>query len=147
MSGIESDSFIIRTFRHPQDYEQVYAIWQSAGSGIHVRRSDELEEIQKKLQRDPDLFLVAEVDGKIVGTVLGGFDGRRGMVYHLAVQKEHRFKGLGDQLMVELEHRLIEKGCIRYYLLVTYDNQEAMCFYEKRGWSRMDLHIYGKDLV
>ena len=147
MSGIERDNLSIRTFRYPDDYEHVYAIWQSAGPGIHVRRSDEPEEIQKKLQRDPDLFLVAELDGRIVGTVLGGYDGRRGMVYHLAVQAEHRLKGLGDKLMDELELRLMEKGCIRYYLLVTYDNLEAVRFYEKQGWARMDLYTFGKDLV
>jgi ribosomal protein S18 acetylase RimI-like enzyme len=147
MSGIENDNFSIRTFCYPDDYEQVYTIWQSAGPGIHVRRSDEPQEIQKKLQRDPDLFLVAEVDGRIVGTVLGGFDGRRGMVYHLAVQEGHRSKGLGEKLMIELERRLKDKGCIRYYLLVTYDNPEAVHFYEKRGWTRMDLHTLGKDIV
>jgi ribosomal protein S18 acetylase RimI-like enzyme len=147
MSGIDKDDYLIRTFRHQDDYEYVYAIWQSAGPGIHVRRSDETEEIRKKIQRDPDLFLVAELDGRIVGTVLGGFDGRRGIVYHLAVQAEHRMNGIGDKLMVELERRLKEKGCIRYYLLVTYDNQEAINFYEKRGWVRMDLYTYGKDLV
>jgi ribosomal protein S18 acetylase RimI-like enzyme len=147
MSGIDRSNFTIRAFRYPDDYEQVRLIWQSAGPGIHVRRSDEPQEIEKKLQRDPDLFLVAELDGEIVGTVLGGFDGRRGMVYHLAVQAEHRLKGLGDKLMVELERRLKDKGCIRYYLMVTYDNQEAVGFYEKRGWTRMDLYTFGKDLV
>ena len=146
MSEIEKVSFSIRTFRFPDDYDQVYAIWQSAGPGIHIRRSDEPDEILKKIQRDPELFLVAELDGRIVGTVLGGFDGRRGMVYHLAVQPEQRLNGIGDKLMTELEHRLKAKGCIRYYLWVTCDNQDAIRFYEKRGWTRMDLFTYGKDL-
>jgi len=147
MSGIDGSNLLIRAFRYPDDYEQVRLIWQAAGPGIHVRRSDEPDEIQKKLQRDPELFLVAELSGEIVGTVLGGFDGRRGMVYHLAVQAEHRLKGIGDQLMAELEHRLIDKGCIRSYLMVTYDNPDAVHFYEKRGWTRMDLYTFGKDLV
>jgi ribosomal protein S18 acetylase RimI-like enzyme len=147
MSGIEKKSFSIRPFHSPDDYEQVIAIWESAGPGIHVRRSDEPDEIEKKVQRDPDLFLVAELDGRIVGAVLGGFDGRRGMVYHLAVQADQRSKGIGAELMTELEQRLKEKGCIRYYLLVTYENQEAIRFYEKRGWTRMELYTYGKDLV
>ncbi len=75
----------IREFRYPEDYPAVYALWQNAGPGIHVRRSDEPEEIARKLERDPDLFLFAEVDGEVIGSVLGGFDGRRGMMYHLAV--------------------------------------------------------------
>jgi ribosomal protein S18 acetylase RimI-like enzyme len=136
----------IRAFRFPQDYDRVLELWRSAGEGIHVRRSDEPGEIQKKLQRDPDLFLLAEQDGHLLGTVLGGFDGRRGMVYHLAVDPQYRRLGIGEALMHELEQRLRQKGCIKYYLLVTRDNQEAMRFYEKHGWERMDLFIYGKDL-
>ncbi len=75
----------IRTFEYPEDYPTVYALWNAAGPGIHVRRSDDPDQIVSKLERDPDLFLLAELDGQVVGTVLGGFDGRRGMVYHLAV--------------------------------------------------------------
>lgn len=136
----------IRQFSFAQDYQAVLDLWESAGPGIHVRRSDKPKEIRKKLQRDPDLFLVAEIDGRIIGSVLGGFDGRRGMMYHLAVAHEQRRMGIGEALMDELEQRLRAKGCIRYYLLVTRDNQEAMCFYEARGWQRMDLYAYGKDL-
>lgn len=138
--------FILREFAFPDDYQAVYDLWARAGPGIHVRQSDEPEEIQKKLARDPDLFLVAELDGEILGTVLGGFDGRRGMMYHLAVEPAHRGSGIGRSLMQELERRLKAKGCIRYYLLVTRDNMEAIKFYENNGWQRMDLYAYGKNL-
>jgi ribosomal protein S18 acetylase RimI-like enzyme len=124
----------------------VLEIWRNAGPGIHMRRSDQPEEIARKISRDPDLFLLAEQDGVIIGTVLGGFDGRRGMMYHLAVVPEKRQIGIGAALMEELEKRLKAKGCVKYYLLVTRDNEEAMRFYEQRGWERMDLYIYGKDL-
>jgi ribosomal protein S18 acetylase RimI-like enzyme len=138
---------IIRTFVYPQDYPAVYALWGNAGPGIHLRRSDEPQEIEKKLLRDPDLFLVAELGGRIVGSVLGGFDGRRGMMYHLAVDHSNRQNGIGALLMDELERRLRHRGCIRYYLLVTQDNEAAIRFYEGHGWKRMDLFAYGKDLV
>ena len=141
------DNLIMREFQLPSDYSQVINLWQNAGSGIHIRRSDEQNELAKKLQRDPDLVLVAELSGKIIGSVLGGFDGRRGMVYHLAVEAGFRKKGLGSLLMAELEKRMKEKGCIRYYLLVTKDNLEAIRFYENTGWENMDLLIYGKDLI
>jgi ribosomal protein S18 acetylase RimI-like enzyme len=112
-----------------------------------VRRSDEAEEIRKKIERDPDLFLIAEIDGQVIGTVMGGFDGRRGMVYHLAVDQSYRQKGIGRLLMNELEKRMAHKGCIRSYLLVTRDNSEAIHFYETTGWEQMDLLVYGKDLI
>lgn len=137
----------IRQFNYPEDYAAVISLWSQAGPGIHLRRSDEPLEIAKKLQRDPELFLLAEEAGEIVGTVLGGFDGRRGMVYHLAVAQQCRRQGIAAVLMDELERRLRLKGCIRYYLLVTEDNQEAIRFYEKHGWERMDLNAYGKDLA
>ncbi|NOY98788.1 MAG: GNAT family acetyltransferase [Chloroflexi bacterium] len=148
MAAAQSNpSPLIRTFRFSDDYDAVYRLWADAGDGIHLRRSDDPDEIEKKIRRDPDLFLVAEMDGRIVGSVLGGFDGRRGMMYHLAVAHSHRGRGIGEQLMDELERRLRAKGCIRYYLLVTTDNDTAIRFYEQRGWERMDLYVYGKDLI
>ena len=138
---------ILREFCFPQDYAAVIELWNSAGPGIHVRRSDEPAEIEKKLRRDPDLFLIAEHDRRIVGSVLGGFDGRRGIVYHLAVATPYRRNGLGERLMNALEERLRAKGCLRCYLLVTRENTFAIEFYEARGWQHMDqLYAYGKDL-
>jgi ribosomal protein S18 acetylase RimI-like enzyme len=137
----------VREFRFPDDYQAVYDLWTNAGTGVHVGRSDSLQEIAKKVARDPDLFLLAEIQGRLVGTVLGGYDGRRGLMYHLAVSSEYRRQGVGGLLASELEQRLRHKGCIRCYLLVTKDNAEAIRFYEKRGWGRMDLYTYGKDLV
>ena len=137
----------LREFRFPEDYPTVLELWKNAGSGIHVRRSDEPEEIQKKLQRDPDLFLVAESDGRIVGTVIGGFDGRRGLIYHLAVDNGVRQRGIGTLLMEAVERRLKSKGCIRCYLMVAEDNENAIRFYKTRGWSDMDgIYTYAKDL-
>lgn len=139
-------TWLIREFRYPEDYRATVELWNRAGPGVHTGRSDTPEEIQKKLERDPDLFLVGEQDGQVVGSVIGGFDGRRGMVYHLAVAPECRQNGLGGALMDELERRLRLKGCIRYYLMVLYDNTDAIRFYEARGWERMELHTYAKDL-
>ena len=136
----------IRNFRFPEDYEVVYSLWEKAGPGIHLRRSDERNEITKKLQYDPDLFLVAEESGQIVGTVMGGFDGRRGMMYHMAVAQPFRRRGVGTALMEALENKFKEKGCIRYYLLVARDNLESVNFYLERGCEIMDLYALAKDL-
>jgi ribosomal protein S18 acetylase RimI-like enzyme len=137
----------IRQFRFPQDYPQVLALWSSMEKGVHVGRSDTPEEIEKKLARDPDLFLVAECEGKIVGSVIGGYDGRRGMVYHLAVDESLRGKGVGSRLMQEVELRLRAKGCLKSYLLVAEDNHDVDAFYRKQGWKHMDtVHLFGKEL-
>ena len=143
---MNENGLVIREFNFTQDYQAIIQLWSSAGPGIHLRRSDQPEEILKKLERDPDLFLVGEYAGKLVASGLGGFDGRRGMLYHLAVAQEHRRRGFARLLVNELESRLRRKGCIKYYLLVTKDNDEAMRFYDTNGWERMDLYVYGKDL-
>ncbi len=137
----------IRQFCFPEDYPAVLALWQTAGPGIHTGRSDTEAEIAKKVQRDPDLFLIAVEDEQVVGAVMGGYDGRRGMVYHLAVAPSHRRHGLGLALMEELEQRLRARGCVKSYLLVVPDNEDAIQFYEAHGWERMPLYIYGKELL
>lgn len=141
-------SVLIRSFRYPEDYPAVRVLWESMEKGVRLGRSDGSDEIEKKTSRDPDLFLVAEIDGQIVGSVIGGFDGRRGMLYHLAVAASFRAQGIASQLMTEVESRLRAKGCLKSYLLVVNDNDEAMRYYEKRGWELMDhIHLYGKDLA
>ena len=138
----------IRKFHYDADLTQVQALWESIEKGVSLGPSDSPEEIQKKLSRDPDLFLVAEEDGQIVGTVIGGFDGRRGLIYHLAVRTSFRGRGIGSRLMGEVESRLRAKGCIRCYLLVTTDNEDAMGYYQKLGWERMDYVVnFGKYLT
>lgn len=141
-------TLLIREFRYPQDYESAARLWQGMDRGVHFSRSDVPAEIEKKLTRDPDLFLVAELEGELVGTVIGGFDGRRGMVYHLAVAASHRRRGIADALMCELEKRLVAKGCIRSYLLVHAHNAEARALYEKHNWVLLeDDLVYSKDLM
>jgi len=138
--------FTIREFSFPDDYNSALELWSRVEKGVRVGRSDTPEEIQKKLSRDPDLFLVAEVDGRIVGTVIGGYDGRRGLIYHLAVSSEQRGQGLGSRLMAEVESRLQARGCLKCYLIVLDDNPGAMQFYERLGWREMkEDRLFGKE--
>jgi ribosomal protein S18 acetylase RimI-like enzyme len=136
----------IREFNLDQDYAAVLALWQASGPGVRVGRSDTRNALALKLTRDPDLFLVAEAGASLVGAVLGGFDGRRGMVYHLAVAAAHQGRGVGKALMAELENRLRARGCVKAYLLVVPDNADAVDFYQRLGWNAMPTYILGKDL-
>ena len=107
-----SSTIKIREFHFPFDYDSVYQLWGGIEKGVHVGRSDTLAEIEKKIARDPDLFIIAEADGAIIGSVIGGFDGRRGLIYHLAVAASFRGLGIGSRLMDEVEARLRAKGCL-----------------------------------
>ncbi len=138
----------IREFQFPADYQPVYDLWISIERGVHVGRSDTLIEIEKKFSRDPDLFLVAECENKIIGSVIGGYDGRRGLIYHLAVSASFRGQGIGSRLMDEVESRLRAKGCLKCYLLITNDNPEVEIYYQNRGWYHMDtVRLFGKELA
>ena len=138
--------FHIREFLFPDDYARTLKLWESIEVGVRVGRSDTPEEIQKKLKRDPDLFLIAELNEEIVGTVIGGYDGRRGMIYHLAVHKSLRGQGVGASLLREVEDRLKAKGCIKCYLMVIAENTNALQFYENQGWRAQNENIvFGKE--
>jgi len=135
----------IRQFGFPDDFIPVVDLWERSAPGVQRGRSDTEIEIAKKQEMDPDLFLVAEHHGKIIGTVMGGYDGRRGLVYHLAVREDYRLQGIGKDLLETLEQLMQEKGCLRSYLLITKDNP-AIKFYEKQNWQLLDLFAMGKDL-
>lgn len=143
-----SERVALREFSFDQDYERVLQFWRSIEKGMNVGRSDAPEEIRKKLQRDPDLFLVAENESGIIGTIIGGFDGRRGMIYHLAVSRDLRGQGVGAMLLEEVETRLRARGCLKCLLHVFADNTEAVQFYKDRGWREQTEDIvFGKELL
>lgn len=119
------------------DADQIFALWHEVG--LHPSRSDTVEALERMLERDPDLFLVAEEDGRIVGTVWGGFDGRRGWVYRLSVALTHRNQALGKYLMEKVEQRLQEKGCEKINLLVERDNLGVVNFYTGCGYTPDDV--------
>ncbi|MDP1779799.1 MAG: GNAT family N-acetyltransferase [Anaerolineales bacterium] len=127
-------SINIREFSFTNDYDSILKLWQDIETGMKVGRSDTPEEIQKKLERDPDLFLVAETNNEVIGSVIGAFDGRRGMIYHLAVHNKFRGQGVGAMLLTEVEMRLQAKGCLKCLMHVLNDNTEAIQFYQNRGW-------------
>lgn len=136
-------SVAVREFRW-EDVPQVRAVWETAGPGIHLDPSDEAEGLRRKWEHDPDLFLVAEADSQILGVVLAGFDGRRAIVYHLAVLEAWRRRGIGRRLMIELESRLRARGCPKSYLIAAPENEVALAFYRDLGWEVMHMVLMGK---
>lgn len=136
----------LREFRL-DDYDAAIALWAQYPDELGIGRSDTREEIAKKVGRDPDLFVVAEEEGKLIGTVIGGYDGRRGLIYHLAVDHAYRGHGLGRSLMNEVERRLIAKGCIRAMLIVKPTNAQVIEFYQSFGWETTPNVVMAKNLA
>jgi ribosomal protein S18 acetylase RimI-like enzyme len=119
------------------DYKQVFALWKEAG--LVISRSDTLESLTKQLERDADLFLVAEENKRIAGVVLGRWEGRRGWINRLAVAPEQRHKELGSLLVTEVEKRFKAKGCEKVNLLIDSDNSGVQEFDKRIGYNRDDL--------
>lgn len=134
----------IREFDLERDYDAVLALWRASAPGVGVGNSDTRAEIARKLERDPDLFLIAEEEGRLIGAVIGGWDGRRGMIYHLAVAADARRAGVGTALMREVEARLRAKGCRKAYLLIVPGNEDVIQFYAGLGWQRKPVMILDK---
>ena len=134
----------IRKFRL-SDYEEIVNLWQK--TGLVLRPGDDLEGIRLKLKRDRDLFLIAERDHKIVGVVIGAWDGRRGWINHLAVSPNFRRLGVARSLLDEVEKRLANKGALKVNAQVYRRNKRSLAFFRALGYEvHADLLMVGKTI-
>jgi ribosomal protein S18 acetylase RimI-like enzyme len=139
LSNIWIDEF------HLSDYDLIVSLWREAG--LVLRPGDDLDSIRLKLQRDPDLFLVAREGSEVVGSVMGGWDGRRGWIYHLAVRPLRQRQGIAKALIRELESRLVGKGAKRVNAQIYESNTASIRFFNACGYeTRPDLVMIGKAL-
>ena len=109
--------------------------------------NDPQRDIQRKLTAQPELFFVGEADGKLIATIMAGFDGHRGWVNYLAVDLGHRKSGCGRQLMRHVEACLEARGCPKLSLQVRAANQAALEFYKRIGYSTDEVVSMGKRLI
>ncbi len=119
-------------------YDDLIELWRI--TGIIVGSSDNKEELARMSHQNPDLFLIGKVSDAIIGVVMGGFDGRRGYVHHLAVDPNYQKKGYGKLLMNELIKRFRQKGILKVHLFIEKRNNKVLDFYRNLGWEvREDL--------
>jgi len=117
-------------------YEDIIRIWRKAG--INVGSSDTKDELEKMFLRNPNLFLIGKINEQVIAVVIGGFDGRRGYVHHLAVDLEYQKKGYGKMIMNKLIERFREIGAHKIHLFIEKYNQEVVSFYRNLGWEIRD---------
>ena len=128
------------------DFDAVLRLWQ-ATEGMGLTDSDSREQTAQYLERNPGLSLVARHEKEIVATILCGHDGRRGYLYHLAVAKAHRKKGLGKKLVKLCLARLEELGILRCNAYLFADNAEGESFWLHNGWEpRPNVKLLQKPL-
>lgn len=126
-----------------EDYEEVFALWMKI-KGFGIRSVDDSREgIDRFLKRNPSTSIVAVKDGKIVGSILCGHDGRRGCLYHVCVDPEYRMHGIGRGMVVKAMEALKEEGINKVCLIAFTENDIGNAFWNEIGWTkREDLNYY-----
>jgi ribosomal protein S18 acetylase RimI-like enzyme len=126
-----------------EDYENVYALWNSI-PGFAIRSIDDSKEgVARFLKRNPDTSVVAVADGKVVGAILCGNDGRRGCFYHVCVDKDYRRHGIGKDMVVHCMNALKKEGINKVSLIAFTKNDVGNAFWKSIGWTkREDLNYY-----
>ncbi|MCP4584207.1 MAG: GNAT family acetyltransferase [candidate division Zixibacteria bacterium] len=115
------------------DEEAIAALWREVFPGSPAW-NDPKTDIRRKLEIQPELFLVAIIDSNPIGTAMAGYDGHRGWVYYVAVKPKYRRQGIGEALMRKIERGLKQIGCPKLNLQVRADNDEVVAFYKKLGY-------------
>ena len=135
----------IRVYRE-RDREQVLALWQECDL-IHPK-NDPQKDLDRKKGFGEELFLVIEEREKIIGTVMGGYDGHRGIINYLGVHPSFRGQGLGKMLLQAVEQKLKDLGCPQVNLLVWSNNSEVLKFYKETQYSEAnDIVLLRKRLI
>jgi ribosomal protein S18 acetylase RimI-like enzyme len=131
----------------PEDYDLVFALWE-ASAGVGLSDADSRDCVEKYLHRNPGMSFVAFEDGILVGAVLCGHDGRRGLLHHLAVSRSHRGQGVGRYLAEMCLDALKKDGITKAHLFVFHNNHGGVAFWKELGWyERTELRMMSRDIA
>jgi ribosomal protein S18 acetylase RimI-like enzyme len=118
------------------DYDTAVELWKKA-EGVEIAEGDSRDEIARYLERNPALSRVALIDSEIIAVVLCGHDGRRGFIYHLAVEPNYQGRGIGKRLLGECLAGLRRAGITRVLIMVARDNPRGREFWRRNGWEEL----------
>lgn len=134
----------IRAYRRG-DEDALVKLWTDCG--LLRPWNDPLKDIERKLGVQPELFLVGELEGRLVASAMAGFEGHRGWVNYLAVSPDYQQQGIGRTLMQRVEQLLLELGCPKVNLQVRASNAQALGFYQQLGYLQDETVSLGKRLI
>ena len=124
------------------DYDAVRALWMTIrGFGIRAL-DDSREDVVRFIRRNPTTSVVAEMEGKIIGSILCGSDGRQGALYHVCVAKAYRRQGIGTRMVGYCMHQLKEMGINKVGLIAFTSNEAGNAFWKQIGWQKSDVNYY-----
>lgn len=128
------------------DYDDMLELWNNT-PGMGMSRADEREEIERFLKRNPDYCFVCTELGRVIGTILCGYDGRRAYLYHLAVDQAYRHRGIGKKLVHKTLEALKADGIEKCHLFVFRNNALGQAFWQGTDWiKREDIWVFSKDI-
>ncbi|MFW6064056.1 MAG: GNAT family N-acetyltransferase [Candidatus Natronoplasma sp.] len=127
-----------------EDYERILQLWKEAGLPYKPEGRDTRENIGRELEEQPEYWIGAYEEEKLVGIVFGTDDRRKGWINRLAVAEEHRGQGIGRTLVEELERVFEQKGFKIWAALIEPDNPEAMDFFEHLDFEDKNIKYYSK---
>ncbi len=119
------------------DYDEVYAMWQIT-SRRALSAADERAQIERYIRRNEGMSQVAVVDGRIVGTVLAGHDGRRGFIHHMAVLPEYRRRRIGHALAEKAIEKITAEGIDKTHIFCYQNNETGQEFWKDFGFAKRD---------
>ncbi len=123
----------------PGDHPFLYKMWEES-PGLTIRKADTSAGFTTFLKRNPGLSIVAETQGRIIGGILGGHDGRFGSIHHVVVFPEYRKQGIGRQLVTLSLGRIQAAGIEKVHIFINKDNLEGLNFWKNQGWiERLEL--------
>lgn len=133
----------IRSFRLG-DYAAITLIWRE--TGLEKKETESLDDLAKQLAWDSELVLVAEVEDRVVGVIVGTLDGTRAYFYRLAVDPAYQGRGVGKELVGALEKRFKQRGATKVIIMVNQDNDQVMPFYHRLGYEVQEYITLSKSL-
>lgn len=132
---------LVRPYR-TDDEESLVSLWQVCE--LTVPWNNPHKDIARKLQVQPELFLVGILDSRLIATVMGGYDGHRGWINYLAVHPDFQGNGYGQGIMNSVETALREMGCPKINLQIRTGNDKIIFFYQKLGFTNDQVVSMGK---
>lgn len=134
----------IRPFKST-DQEAVIQLWKRCG--LVAAHNDPQKDISRKLEVNPELFLVGELNGQLVASVMGGYEGHRGWLNYLAVSPEQRKQGYGKKMVEKVEQLVLQRGGPKINLQIRSSNTSVIRFYQSLGYTVDEVISLGKRLI
>ena len=127
-----------------EDLDELVVLWRDCG--LLTPQNNPIKDIERKLKVDPDLFLVGVSQGRLVASVMGGYEGHRGWINYLAVSPSVQARGYGREMMTIIEQQIRSKGCPKINLQVRSGNSSVIAFYQALGYADDQVIGMGKRL-